>query len=114
MCRSPFFLLTAALLLGILCTPAFATTCTTTCSVSTLSCTPVTYCTSVPGTSLDCDGVVTTCTEADAFCTCQAECVSQCEFACELGPGACGFCMRNCREQNCGSQTPPPNTQCNI
>lgn len=104
--------ITAAILLST--PPLFATTCTTTCSYSTLSCTPTNYCTSVPATSLDCDGTVTTCNDADAFCLCQADCIEACDFACSIGPSACGLCMRNCRENNCGSQTPPPNATCAI
>jgi hypothetical protein len=106
--------LTVAIFLGTP-RPLFATTCTTNCSVSTLSCTPVSYCTSVPATSLDCDGTVTTCSAADAWCSCQAECFDTCDAICSGShPTLCGFCMRNCRQTNCGSQTPPPNTTCNL
>src|SRR6185312_1272321 len=99
---------TAAIFLGLT-TPLFATSCTTTCQVTTLSCTPVSSCTSVPATSLNCDGTVTTCSAADAWCNCTADCAETCDFACSLGPGACGICVRNC---HCGSA--PPNTMCHL
>lgn len=62
-----------ALLIGAP-TPLFATTCTTTCSVSTLSCTPVSSCTSTAGTSITCDGSTTLCSNADSWCACRAQC----------------------------------------
>jgi hypothetical protein len=86
-------------------TPLFATTCTTNCSLSTLSCTPVNYCTSVPGTSLDCDGTVTTCAAADAWCACYANC----DALCAGTPGP--KCLHACVSVNCGSK--PANTLCN-
>jgi hypothetical protein len=79
-------LLVVAIFLGMPATPLFATTCTTNCSISTLSCTPVNYCTSVPATSLNCDGTVTTCSDADAWCSCVAYCSDYCEGGCSIGP----------------------------
>jgi hypothetical protein len=100
----------AVIFLGMATTPLFATTCTTHCSVAGLTCTPVNYCTSVPATSLDCDGTVTTCSVADAWCTCHYECIDSCEIACSFGP--CGPCLSKCHQNNCGSTAPPPHTVC--
>lgn len=78
-----------------------ATTCTTTCSRGTLSCTPTTSCSSVPGTSLTCDGVVTTCSTANPWCDCIANCGDCTEC---VGYVACQICANNlnsCRN-NCG------------
>src|SRR5262245_61527392 len=86
----------AAIFLGTATTrPLFATTCTTNCSCATLTCTPVNYCTST-STSLDCDGTVTTCAVADAWCACHYDCLDSCASACAIGPGPCNTCMRNC------------------
>jgi hypothetical protein len=78
-----------------------------------LSCTPVSSCTSVPGQSLTCDGTVTQCTYADAWCVCQDECSFHCEYTCDhFGHPACGFCINYCMSTNCGST--PANTTCNL
>lgn len=101
----------AAIFLGTVSPPLFATTCTTHCSAAALMCTPVSYCTSVPATSIDCDGTVTTCSVADPWCTCHYDCLDTCDWACSMGL-ACQACLRNCHQNNCGSWTPPPNTYC--
>jgi hypothetical protein len=106
--------LTVAIFLGTTTTPLFATTCTTTCTYSTLTCTPVNSCTSVLGQSLTCDGTVTTCSAADAWCLCQADCADDCAPACEVGPAACRLCTKNCLTNNCGGTTPPPHTTCSV
>ena len=100
--------LTVVIFLGLTTPPLFATMCTTTCSVSTLSCTPVNYCTSVPGQSINCDGTVTTCSAADAWCTCAVAHEEQCSEACPRG----GVCYHFCIVTNCGSN--PPHMDCNI
>lgn len=85
-------------------TPALAqTSCTTICSNATLSCTPVSSCTSVPGGSITCDGVTTQCSAANAWCACTAGCPDQCETACDFKPAACSLCMRNC-QNSCGTR----------
>ena len=71
--------------------PLFATTCTTTCSVATLSCTPVSSCTSVPASSITCDGSTTACSTADAWCACRAQC-PDCAFCSD--PFECRMCNR--------------------
>lgn len=97
----------AAIFLSTTTAPLFATDCNTTCSVSTLHCSPVNYCTSVPATSLDCDGTVTTCSAADAWCVCAVNHEEQCDEACP-GPN----CYHACIQSNCGSN--PPHLDCNI
>ena len=91
--------------------PLSATTCTTSCSGGvSLSCTPVVSCSSVSGQSITCDGQQVTCSAAGAWCSCQRECIDEtCANACEFSPGACGFCLNNCYENNC---SPTPFTQC--
>ncbi|HEX4961314.1 MAG TPA: hypothetical protein VF173_10785 [Thermoanaerobaculia bacterium] len=91
---------------------AEATTCTTTCSNSTLSCTPTTSCSSVPGTSLTCDGVVTQCSAADPYCTCADKCeddLDVCLANCAPSCNHCGVIHNLCLRQ-CG--TKPPHTTC--
>jgi hypothetical protein len=108
--------LTVAIILGVTTAlPLYATMCTTNCSIATLSCTPVTSCTSVPGTSLTCDGVVTTCTVADAWCACRQDCSDYCNDVLDCGqygPGACHTCLNTCQNTNCGST--PANTACPV
>lgn len=87
------------------------TMCTTTCSRATLSCTPVSSCTSVSGTSIKCDGVVTTCSVADAWCACLDQCdanLDNCLANCEI----CSPCYtgNNTCIRHCGTQ--PPHTTC--
>src|SRR5437764_938918 len=79
---------------GVTTSAQAATMCTTSCSVATLSCNPVNSCTSVPGTSITCDGVTTQCSTADAYCSCIAPCIANhdnCSETCNR-PITCRIC----------------------
>ncbi len=70
--------------------------CTTTCSGATLFCAPVSSCSSVPGTSITCDGVTTSCSAASSWCACSNTCetnYSRCLSNCSpTGPPRCSLC----------------------
>src|SRR3954451_9832823 len=85
------------------------TMCTTTCSGATLSCTPVSSCTSVPGTSITCDGVTTQCSAANSWCDCSRSCedaLDTCLATC-VNCHICGVIHTQCLA-SCG--TKPPHT----
>ncbi len=97
--------------------PAQATTmCTTTCSGSSLSCTPMSSCTSVPGTSITCDGVTTQCSASNSWCACANQCEANfesCNAGCDPSvPVTCRICDRtyNTCITHCGAQ--PPHSSC--
>ena len=101
-----FLMLTLALLAVVLASslgpaPVEAATCTTNCSYATLTCNATTSCSSVPATSLTCDGTVTQCSAANSWCLCIANChdCTECE-----GYAACQLCLRNWNTctSNCG------------
>lgn len=107
-------LVTVALAISVGPTPALAvTSCTTTCSGAGLFCAPVSSCTSVPGSSITCDGVTTTCSAANSWCACSNQCDANyeaCSFGCDPSiPVTCRVCDRvyNRCISNCGA--PPPN-----
>lgn len=100
----------AAIFLGMATTPLLAQTCTVYCSASTLSCTG--FPCSATATQLFCGGKTTTCSQADAWCSCRADCVESCQPACENFPGTCGSCINFCTQNNCGVS--PWNTTCNF
>jgi hypothetical protein len=88
------------------------TMCTTTCPHSTLTCVPVTSCSSVPGTSITCDGVVTTCSASDSWCACSNHCLSNLNTCLDNCTAACQICDRiyNTCINSCGTQ--PPHSSC--
>jgi hypothetical protein len=90
--------------------------CTTTCSGSTLSCTPMSSCTSVPGSSITCDGVTTQCSYSNSWCACAnpcqtnyENCIAGCDpsvpFTCRVCSRIRTFCLSDCG-------TAPPHTTC--
>lgn len=87
-----------------------ATMCTTSCpGGSTLSCTPTDSCTSVPGTSITCDGQEVSCGDADSWCGCRNSCYhnyENCLASCQttLGCNACATARQYCLQEICGPQ----------
>jgi hypothetical protein len=100
-------LLVVALTTSMGVTSAHATSsCTTTCSGSTLYCVPTGSCSSVPGTSITCDGVVTTCSAANPWCACANTCdvnLGNCNAGCSIRCGLCETAYNNCLH-SCGTQ----------
>lgn len=79
-------------------TLAEATSCTTTCPISVLSCNATT-CSSVTGSTITCDGVTTQCNVADNWCLCTLDC----QAAYDSCLPKCGHGLQNCINA-CGSQ----------
>ncbi len=106
-------LLVVALTTSIGVTPAAAGgSCTTTCTSALLYCMPAVSCSSVPGTSITCDGVVTQCSAANSWCACANTCdvnLGNCNAGCTLHCNLCETAYNSCIN-SCG--TKPANTFC--
>lgn len=88
------------------------TMCVTTCSASSLSCTPAISCSSVPGVSITCDSTTTLCSASDSWCACSNSCTNayiNCLETCGPSCGHCDVSFNHCSNA-CGTQ--PPNSSC--